>query len=50
MTDIFSTPQNHKISNSLEKFNRAASEGRFRIKSLRVKTNVIEDEKNYHDN
>lgn len=40
MTDVnFNTPKPYRKTSSLEKLNKAASEGRFRIKSLmRVKT------------
>lgn len=38
MAESFSPQKIRSITNALTKVNRSASEGRFRIKSLRIKT------------
>lgn len=39
MTDTISPEKDRRVANSLERLNKAASEGRFRIKSMvRAKT------------
>lgn len=46
MADSVSPVKGHRIANSLDRLNKAASEGRFRIKSMvRVKTLEVEEEK-----